>query len=167
MLIFGIDPGSRHTGFAVIEMIGPDLKLVDEGRVSLTGREPLASRLAILGRELDALLLRWQPTAAGVEAPFHGMNARSLIVLAQARGAILQTLGSREVEVHEYSPAEIKMAVAGNGRAAKQDVARMVELLLKLDRGTRPDDQTDAIAIAICLARRYKMDSLRKAYQDR
>ncbi len=165
MLILGIDPGSRYTGFAVLEMKGGELKLLDEGRVALKTRDPLAARLAALGRELDGLVEKWRPAAAGVESPFHGMNARSLIVLAQARGAILQTLGSHDVEVLEYSPAEIKMAVAGNGRAAKQDVARMVELLLRLDNRRRPDDQTDAIAIAVCLARRYRRDTLKSSLE--
>ena len=161
MLILGLDPGSRYTGWAVLESLGGNLRLLDEGRVALPVKQPLAQRLARLGREVDSLLEQWQPQAAGVESPFHGMNSRSLIVLAQARGAILSTLGGREIEVLEYSPAEVKMAVAGSGRAEKADVARMVELLLKLDAKPRPDDQTDAIAVAVCLARRYRMDSLR------
>jgi crossover junction endodeoxyribonuclease RuvC len=105
---------------------------------------------------------QWQPDLAVLETPFHGMNARSLIVLAQARGALLAVLAGRSLEIREYSPAEIKSAVTGNGRADKEQVARMVRLLLAADpRQSWAADATDALAVALCCAQRLKLDRLR------
>ncbi len=167
MLILGIDPGSRHTGWALVETEGGSCNLIDTGRFSFPPSLPLSQRLAGLSHELDELLTRWTPEAAAVESAFHGRSSKSLIVLAQARGAILAQCGSRTLEVQEYSPAEVKTAVAGNGRADKAQVARMVELLLSLESGGRPADQTDAMAVAVCFAKRYRMDRLRALHSDR
>ena len=160
MLILGIDPGSRHTGFALIESRGGTSRLVHDGRLSYPARLPLWKRLAALSRDLDAMVTEWQPQAAAIETPFHGINSKSLIVLAQARGAILAVVGDRDIEIQEYSPATIKVAVAGNGRADKSQVSKMVHVLLSLESADRSEDQTDAIAVALCFARRYRMDRI-------
>ena len=160
-MILGIDPGSLHTGWALVEANRGALRLVGEGRLSFPASLPLSRRLAGLSRELDSILDEFNPQAAAVESPFHGMNAKSLIVLAQARGAILALFGSRDIEIREYSPAEVKTAVAGNGRADKTQVSRMVHLLLSLEPSDRPADQTDAMAVAVCFANRHKMDRLK------
>ena len=161
MLILGIDPGSRHTGYALVEAQAGAFRLRAEGRLSFPPSLPLSRRLAGLSRELDAILCEWKPAAVAVESPFHGMSSKSLIVLAQARGAILASIGRRDLEVHEYSPAEVKVAVAGNGRADKTQVARMVHLLLSLEPRQRSTDQTDAMAIALCYATSYRMERVR------
>lgn len=160
MLILGLDPGSAFTGWGVIDQSGSSLRAVDAGRLSLGTRDDLARRLAALSVELETLLDRYSPDAVVLESLFHGINPRSLIVLAQARGAILSVLGRRGIHAAEYSPAEIKGAVTGNGRADKAQVARMVTLLLGLDRTPRPADVTDALAAAICFAQRYRIDRL-------
>ena len=167
MLILGIDPGSRHTGYALIDSKGGTSRLVHEGRLSYPAKLPLWKRLAALSRELDALVSKWQPQATAIESPYYGMNAKSLIVLAQARGAILAVVGGREIEVEEYSPATVKAAVAGSGRAGKSQVSRMVHLLLSLDPSKRSADQTDAMAVALCFARRYRMDRISARGDDR
>jgi len=161
LLILGVDPGSRHTGYALIETGGGSMRLIDEGRVSLPPRMSLPQRLAGLIREMGSILERWQPQAVAVESPYHGPNVKSLIVLAQARGAILALMGGHDIEIHEYSPAEVKIAVAGNGRADKAQVSRMVHLLLSLDPSDRSDDQTDAMAVAVCYAKCYRMERVR------
>src|SRR6185503_11353253 len=167
-----IDPGSRHTGWGVLRWQGDEQRLVADGLLAPGARLGLAERLAELQRDLGALIELYRPDAAAVETPYYGMNPRSLIVLAQARGAILAALASRGLAVLEYSPAEVKTAIAGNGRADKREVARMMRLLLRLGdpaagaagRGAdgRSADTTDAIAIALCCARRYKLDQLRR-----
>jgi crossover junction endodeoxyribonuclease RuvC len=161
LLILGIDPGSRHTGWGVLRWQGDQQSLVAAGVLSTPLALELPGRLNGLAREIDALVERYTPDAAAVETPYYGMNARSLIVLAQARGAILAALAARGLEVLEYSPAEVKTAIAGNGRAEKSEVARMVKLLLRLDSAPRQADTTDAIALALCCARRYRRDRLR------
>jgi crossover junction endodeoxyribonuclease RuvC len=159
VLILGLDPGSVHTGYGVVEAHGTRLTLVEGGRISLPARQPLPARLAELARELAGLVDRLEPEVVVLETPFHGLNPRSLIVLAQARGALLSVVGGRRVEIREYSPAEIKSAVAGNGRADKQQVARMVRLLLRLEGELAPD-ATDALAVAICAAHRDRSDRI-------
>jgi crossover junction endodeoxyribonuclease RuvC len=161
LLILGIDPGSRHTGWGVLRWQGDQQRLVAEGLLSQRPGVELPGRLADLARDIGDLVERYTPDAAAVETPFYGMNPRSLIVLAQARGAIVAALAARGLEVLEYSPAEVKTAVAGNGRAEKAEVARMVRLLLGLEATARRSDTTDAIALALCCARRYRTDRLR------
>ena len=160
MLILGLDPGSLHTGYGLIERQGSSLTPVDAGRFSCPRGLDLPRRLAHLAGRLDELIAARQPDLAVLETPFHGLNARSLIVLAQARGALLAVLAVRGVEVREYSPAEVKSAVTGNGRADKEQVARMVRLLLSARGDGWPSDATDALALAICCAQRLRLDRL-------
>jgi crossover junction endodeoxyribonuclease RuvC len=160
VLILGIDPGSRHTGWGVLRWQGDQQQLVADGLLQVRGSVELPERLASLQREIGDLIELHRPDAAAVEAPYYGMNPRSLIVLAQARGAILAAIALRGLAILEYSPAEVKTAIAGNGRADKKEVARMVRLLLRLGDDARAADTTDAIAVALCCARRYKRDRL-------
>jgi crossover junction endodeoxyribonuclease RuvC len=160
MLILGIDPGSLHTGYGLVERHGSALKALDAGRFSCPKGMELPSRLAYIGRCLEELVVQRRPDLAVLETPFHGMNARSLIVLAQARGVLLAVLAAKGIEIREYSPAEVKSAVAGNGRADKLQVARMVRLLLATPGDGWASDATDALALAICCAQRLRLDRL-------
>lgn len=170
LVILGIDPGSRHTGWGIVERRGSRLSTLGHGRISLSTRAPLAERLVTLGDEMAALVHAHRPQVAALESLFHGVNPRSLIVLAQARGAILATLCRCGLEIHEYSPAEVKSAVTGNGRADKQQVAKMVGLLLGQQAGRvrraraaepKPSaDATDALAVALCYGQRARLDRL-------
>lgn len=162
MLILGLDPGSLHTGYGLVEKNGSAVRIVEAGRFSTPRDLALPARLAWLAERLQELLGRHPPELAVLESPFHGMNARSLIVLAQARGALLATLAARGLEIREYTPAEVKAAVTGNGRADKEQVARMVRLLLGTD-GRWPSDATDALAVALCCGQRLRLDRLREA----
>jgi crossover junction endodeoxyribonuclease RuvC len=160
VVILGLDPGSLHTGYGLIEKNGSSLVAVDAGRFSCPRDLDLPRRLAHLAGRLDELVAGRRPDLAVLETPFHGMNARSLIVLAQARGALLAVLAGRGIEIREYSPAEVKSAVTGNGRADKDQVARMVRLLLSARGDGWASDATDALALAICCAQRLRLDRL-------
>ena len=160
MLILGLDPGSIHTGYGLVRKHGSALVPVDAGRFSCPRDLDLPRRLAHLAGRLGEMVDRQRPDLAVLETPFHGMNARSLIVLAQARGALLAVLAGRGIEICEYSPAEVKSAVTGNGRADKDQVARMVRLLLAARGEGWASDATDALALAICCAQRLKLDRL-------
>jgi crossover junction endodeoxyribonuclease RuvC len=163
MLILGLDPGSLHTGYGFVDRQGSKLQVLEVGRISCPKELALPARLGFLAARLNALLAQRTPDLAAVETPFHGQNARSLIVLAQARGALLATLATGGVEVREYSPAEVKSAVTGNGRADKVQVARMVKLLLAAKAAESAgwaSDATDALALALCCAQRLRMDGL-------
>jgi crossover junction endodeoxyribonuclease RuvC len=160
VLILGIDPGSIHTGYGLVRKHGSALQPVDAGRFSCPRGLELPRRLAHLAGRLGDLVDQHRPDLAALETPVHGMNAHSLIVLAQARGALLAVLAGRGLEIREYSPAEVKSAVTGNGRADKEQVARMVRLLLAARGEGWASDATDALALAICCAQRLKLDRL-------
>jgi crossover junction endodeoxyribonuclease RuvC len=162
LLILGLDPGSLHTGYGLVERRGSALTLVEAGRISCSPKLALPARLARIADCLGGLLDRRRPDLAALETPFHRLNARTLIVLAQARGVLLAGLAGRGVEIAEYSPAEVKSAVTGSGRAEKEQVAQMVRLLLGGAGGPHPSfDVTDALAVALCCAQRLRLDSLR------
>jgi crossover junction endodeoxyribonuclease RuvC len=161
LLILGLDPGSLHTGYGLVERHGSALRAVEAGRISCPKTQAVPSRLAHLSACLSELLDRCQPDLAVLETPFHGMNSKSLIVLAEARGVLLAVLAGRGLEIREYTPAEVKSAVAGNGRADKDQVARMVRLLLAARGEGWASDATDALAVALCCAQRLRLDRLR------
>ncbi len=160
MRVLGLDPGSLHTGYGLIERRGGQLLALAHGRITCPRHKPLAERLAHLAAELAALLDLHRPDAVALEAVFHGANTRSLIVLAQARGALVAVVAARGLRLREYAPAEVKSAVTGNGRAGKEQVSRMVGLLLALPAAARPPDAADALAVALCAAQRDRLDSL-------
>ncbi|MCH9648568.1 MAG: crossover junction endodeoxyribonuclease RuvC [Deltaproteobacteria bacterium] len=167
MLILGLDPGSRHTGFGFVESRGSRVTLLDQGAFSPPAKAPLPERLAFLGEKLAEILDRHPPDVVALESPFHGINSRSLIVLAQARGALIAELGKRQLEMFEFSPSEVKVAVTGNGRAGKEQVARMVSILLGTSGRNWSSDVSDALAIAICCSRRYRMDRVVAFHKSR
>jgi crossover junction endodeoxyribonuclease RuvC len=151
--VLGLDPGSRTTGWGCVAVEGSRSRLLACGCIEPPEGAPLPQRLALLAAELQTLLDRFAPAVAVLEEAFHGVNSRSLIVLAQARGALLATLAARAITIEEFSPAEVKSAVTGNGRAGKDQVARMVGMLLPGAAGLRPD-AADALAVALCFAAR-------------
>lgn len=158
MRILGVDPGSLTTGWGLVEQQHGRCLLVEGGIIRLAEvAGTLCGRLAHLQQELDRLVARLQPACAAVEMPFHGVNARSALQLAHARGVILAVLATAGLSVAEYSPATVKKSVTGNGRATKDQVRSMVGQLLGA-RTPRPSlDLSDALAVALCHAtsRRY------------
>ena len=163
MIVLGLDPGSRYTGYGVVEQHGSRLKQLDSGRIALVAEPTMAARMALLAEGVEQALERWQPGAAVLETLFHGRNSRSLIALAQARGVILSVLGRRGLDVAEVSPAEIKKAVCGNGRADKDQVARMVDVLLGSPPGERSADASDALAAALYYLQRRPLERVVEA----
>ena len=133
---------------------------VAHGRFAPPSGQPLADRLAFLVESLDEILVRYQPQVAALESLFHGVNPRSLIVLAQARGALLATVGRAQLEICEYTPSQIKTAVTGSGRADKTQVSHMVRLVLGLGTKKLSADAGDALAAAICAAERRRFELL-------
>ncbi len=160
MLILGIDPGSHKTGYGLVESRGSRLVLIEQGILRAPTKASVPARLAYLNRGLSEVLDRNTPDLASLETPFYGLNVKSLIVLCQARGALLVEIARRQIEILDYSPAEVKSAVTGNGRATKAQVARMVGLLVGQDPTSWSTDASDAMAVAICCARRYRLDRL-------
>lgn len=163
MRLLGLDPGSRYTGYGVVEQRGARLSALAQGRISLASTMPLALRLAKLMRELRTVIRTHEPDAAVLESLFRGVNTRSLIVLAQARGALLATVAAEGLEIREYAPAEIKSALTGHGRADKEQVSLMVRRILGLGDLRLSADASDALAAAICGAQRWRWDGLKSS----
>jgi crossover junction endodeoxyribonuclease RuvC len=150
MIIFGIDPGSERTGYGCIDSDGRRHRLVACGSLSAPADTPFPGRLQAIHEGLAALLGEHRPACVAIENIFHAKNVRSALRLGHARGVALLAASSAGVPVVEYTPAEIKRAVVGFGRAEKQQVGQMVKLLLGLDAVPTPHDAADALAIAIC-----------------
>ncbi|HEX4566092.1 MAG TPA: crossover junction endodeoxyribonuclease RuvC [Vicinamibacterales bacterium] len=150
MLIFGIDPGSERTGYGCIDSDGRHHRLVACGSLSSPADTPFPGRLRAIHEGLTVLLHEHRPSCVAIENIFHAKNVRSALRLGHARGVALLAASAAGVPVVEYTPAEIKRAVVGFGRAEKQQVGQMVKLLLALDAVPTPHDAADALAIAIC-----------------
>ncbi|MEL7060163.1 MAG: crossover junction endodeoxyribonuclease RuvC [Acidobacteriota bacterium] len=157
--MLGLDPGSRFTGWGVVDCQGSRLRPISHGRFALASAGELPRRLARLDMQVRGLIAEHAPDVAALESLFHGVNPRSLIVLAQARGVLLAALALAEVDVREYSPAQIKTSVTGFGRADKDQVGRMVRQILGLRSDELSPDAADALAAAICLGQRARLDA--------
>lgn len=146
--ILGIDPGSRFTGFGVIESDGKHSTYVTSGFVRVTG-DTWAERLKVIFESVNELVETHQPHEMSIEKVFMHRNADSALKLGQARGAAICAVITNNIPVHEYTPAEIKQSVVGKGNAAKEQVQHMVRVLLNLP-GNPQADAADALAAALC-----------------
>lgn len=150
MKILGIDPGLANTGYGVVARRGGRIAALDGGVLRTASAAPLEARLSVLFAELEALLDRHSPDAVALEDLYFGANARSAFAVGQARGVVLLAAGRRGVPCASYTPQQVKQAVCGSGRAAKDQVARMVCTLLGLPDEPLPDHATDALAVGVC-----------------
>lgn len=150
MRIVGIDPGSRITGFGVVEETAGGLRALGWGVVRTSATQTLPVRLQQLYTGLSEALTTWQPEAVAVERVFFAENAKSALILGHARGVALLTVANASVPLVEYTALEIKQAVAGYGHASKMQIQQMVRALLGLETIPQPADAADALAAAIC-----------------
>lgn len=150
MMIIGIDPGSRHTGWGVVEEKGNSLHLVDCGIINAVPTEEFPRRLADIYCQLGAVLERLRPCEAAIEQVFMAKNAMSALKLGQARGVAIAACASRGIFISEYTPTAVKQALVGTGHAGKEQVAFMVSRILGVRGSDWKLDTTDALALAIC-----------------
>ena len=155
MRIFGIDPGSRRTGFGVVERNGNRYCCVAHGTIAPPARLDLAHRIHAIAARAGELIDQHAPDSVVVEEAFYHESVRSTLVLGHVRGALLVAAVQRGVPVAEYSPREIKLSVTGTGGATKEQVGYMVRRLLAL-RGALPVDAADALAVALCHLHRVR-----------
>ncbi|MFI5143291.1 MAG: crossover junction endodeoxyribonuclease RuvC [Thermoanaerobaculales bacterium] len=151
--MLGLDPGSRVTGWGLVEGNARQVAATQFGCVYPVRGPSRAHTLASLGDQVTVLLERLAPDVVAIETPFAGQHPRAALALAEARGAILASLGRWGGEVVEYEPARVKAAVVGNGRAEKQQVGFIVRHALHLE-SSPPVDAADALAVALCHLRR-------------
>jgi crossover junction endodeoxyribonuclease RuvC len=152
VIVLGIDPGTAATGYGVVERTGSQLRAVDYGCLETLPSMELPRRLLEIHQAVTELILTHRPELLGVERLFFNRNVQTAFAVGQARGVVLLAAAEHGIPVFEYGPHEVKLAVTGYGRAGKEQVQRMVQMVLGMPVLPRPDDAADALAVAICLA---------------
>lgn len=152
----GIDPGIADTGFGVISEYNGKLTCLAYGSIKTAAGRPLNERLVDLHLNLVKIIERFKPDLVGVEELFFCNNAKTALIVGQARGVVLLTTKLHHLPLLEFSPLQVKQAVSTYGKADKLQVQRMVKMLLNLKEIPKPDDAADALAVAICAASSIK-----------
>ncbi|AXX88519.1 MULTISPECIES: crossover junction endodeoxyribonuclease RuvC [Malaciobacter] len=155
MKILGIDPGTRNCGYAIIEKNGRNIKLLEAGLIKIKTKI-LQEQIVEMTEGLDMIFKKFDINEVAIEDMFYAFNPKTVIKLAQFRGAISLKVLLEFGNFAEYTPLQVKQAVTGNGKAAKEQVAFMVKRLLGIKKEIKPLDITDAIAIAITHSQRIK-----------
>jgi crossover junction endodeoxyribonuclease RuvC len=152
--LIGIDPGLAATGWGVVRFDGSRFRHVAHGVIETDPSQPLPLRLLAIHDTVRKLLVKFSPDEAGVEELYFSKNITSGMAVAHARGVVFLALGQKGIPVGSYTPQQVKLAVIGKGRAEKEQVQRLVAVLLGLESLPGPDHAADALAIAICHANR-------------
>ena len=161
LIILGIDPGTATTGWAILSQTERNLNPLGYGHISTEKFYSDDTRILELSQDLKKIINQYKPQEAAIESLFFFKNKKTVISVAQARGAILLTLRQNNVKVFGYTPLQIKQALTGYGRAEKKQMQEMVKNILKLKTIPQPDDTADAIAIALCHSHSRKMTFLK------
>ena len=151
MIILGVDTSLRSTGYGVLEAAGSRMRALDYGNIPNAAKLPLSECLVKIHARIAELIARWNPDVLSVEKVIYGKNANTMMVLGEARGAVIVAGAAAGKPIFEYEPRRAKMSVCGNGLAEKEQVQRMVMTLLALPEPPQ-NDAADALALAICHA---------------
>ncbi len=151
-IIVGFDPGLADTGFGVIEVKGDKLTCLDYGSLRTPAKVDLTKRLCLLHHKVGEILNEYKPDLVGIEQLFFCRNVTTAFGVGQARGVVMLAIGQHSIPYLEFTPLQVKQAVVGYGQGSKQQVQRMVKLILNLKIIPKPDDAADALAIALCAA---------------
>lgn len=149
-IILGIDPGIADTGFGLISANGSRLICLDYGSIKTSSKKSLSIRLLELGTELDGLIKKHKPDIIAVEELYFCNNAKTALIVGQARGVVLYVAMQNGLPLKNFTPLQVKQAVSTYGKADKGQVQRMVKMILGLKEIPKPDDAADALAVAIC-----------------
>ncbi len=160
MIILGVDPGSNVTGYGLVRSDGPNDTLVESGIIQPCASASLPDKLKEIFEGLLKIIEKNCPDHFAIEQTFYSKNARSALIMGQARGAAILAAAKSSIPIGEYSPKEVKSAVVGTGSASKVQVQYMVKKLLKLKELPQPLDAADALAVALCHAQRIRRSNL-------
>lgn len=160
MIIMGIDPGFAITGYGIVKYEGNKFSVIDYGALTTEAHIALPKRLLTLYEGLGELIALHKPDAVAVEELFFNKNIKTALNVGHGRGVALLAGASAGIDVFEYTPLQVKQAVAGYGRAEKSQMQQMIKLILNLPKIPKPDDVADALAIAVCHGHSYRMNSL-------
>jgi len=149
-IILGIDPGTTIMGFGLIKVLGKQMQFIQLNELHLKNYEDHYLKLKFIFERTIELIETYHPDEIAIEAPFYGKNVQSMLKLGRAQGVAMAAGLSRQIPITEYSPKKIKMAITGNGNASKEQVAKMLQTLLKLKELPKNLDATDGLAAAVC-----------------
>lgn len=149
MIVLGIDPGSTRIGYGVVKHERSGLTCLGYGTIENTNKDRSLD-LMDTEKELNKIIDKFKPDKAGIEKLFFTKNQKTVMAVSETRGVLLLTLSKKGLPIQEFTPMEVKQMVSSYGRASKDQVYRMVQLLLKIHEPIKPDDAVDALAIAIC-----------------
>lgn len=150
MVVLGLDPGTATTGFGVVAHVKGESKLVDYGTIETEPKFSDAERLKKIYGRVEEIIDEFSPDILSIEKLFFNKNTRTALTVGQARGILMLAGAQRNIEIHEYTPLQVKQAIVGYGNATKNQVQFMVKQILKLSEIPKPDDAADALAVAIC-----------------
>ncbi len=150
MIILGIDPGSRATGYGVLDVTNSQLRSPEYGVIKASPKKPLGERLQVMFEGISHILSDWKPDVVSIETPFLGNNVKTALVLGHVRGVLLLASTNSGAKICEFAPTSIKKAVVGNGHADKSQVEYMLRAMLSLPADPIKDDAFDALGAAFC-----------------
>ena len=149
-IILGIDPGTTIMGFGLIKVKDKKMSLILMNELNLTKYKDHYLKLKLIFERTISLIESYNPDEIAIEAPFYGKNIQSMLKLGRAQGVAMAAGLTREIPIQEYSPKKIKMSITGNGNASKEQVAKMLQSLLKIEKLPKNLDSTDGLAAAVC-----------------
>lgn len=158
MRILGIDPGIARCGYGMIEIRNSKFEIRKYGCIETKASLSKEKRLLVIYKEIKNLIEKYKPQAVAVEELFFNTNAKTALTVGEARGVVLLACGEKNIPISVFTPLQVKMAITGYGRAEKSQIGQMVKALLKLKEIPKPDDTTDALAVALTQAftKKYK-----------
>jgi len=154
--ILGIDPGTRVVGYGIVDKVAGDFKAVTWGAISVRSSKDMTERLLEIHQGLTKVIEEYKPDEVALEGAFFGKSAKAALRIGQGQGAAILTAALSGLPVTLYAPREAKKAVVGSGSASKEQVQRMVQVILGLKEPPKPLDAADALSIAICHAHRHR-----------
>ena len=160
MRIVGVDPGLADSGYGVIDEKDNTLRVTEYSCISTSKEMPFPERLRYIYDEFARVLDEYKPDSCAIEALYFAKNAKSAFQVGHARGVFILCASLAGIPVYEYTPIQVKQALAGNGRAEKSQVQYMVKMLLKLEEPPKPEHASDALAVAICHANSSRLRTL-------
>jgi len=150
MIAIGIDPGTTRIGYGIIQSDRNKMSCIAYGILATTGDKLVGFQEA--EKQLTALIKKYKPDVAGIEKLFFFKNQKTIMAVSEMRGVIMLTLTKHNLPIHEFTPLQVKQNISAYGRAGKDQIQRMVKMLLNIKEPIKPDDAADALAIAICSA---------------
>ncbi|HVX93113.1 MAG TPA: crossover junction endodeoxyribonuclease RuvC [Candidatus Dojkabacteria bacterium] len=160
MRIIGIDPGLATTGWSIVDFDNNQPHVVDFGIISTEKGVPNPARLFEIQHDLNEIINKYKPQYSGVEMLLFQNNAKTAMAVGEARGVVLFTLESNNIEIYQFTPLQVKNSITGSGKADKKQVQENVKILCNLDKIPKPDDAADAIAIAVTCYDSLKMNNI-------